>query len=125
GLHRYGFRSQVNGIVGPMFEAAGHTEARLPEVFAGYPRADSGFPVRYPTASSPQAWATGAPFLWLRLVMGLDVRDGELVIEPAVPAQFGTLAFQGLHALGRRWDVTARGMEGEFREVEAPAMPKA
>jgi glycogen debranching enzyme len=123
GFHRYGLRTQVNGIVVPMFEAAKYTNFRLPEVFAGYPSADSGFPVRYPTASSPQAWATGAPFLWLRLVLGLDVRDGELVLEPAVPAPFGKLSFHGLHALGRRWDVSAHGVDGDIREVEAPALP--
>ena len=97
-----------------MFEAAGFTQYRLPEVFAGYPRSDSSFPVRYPTASSPQAWATGSPLLWLRLVLGLDVKDSELVVDPAIPPPFGTLEFTGLHALGRRWD-------GNFRQLQASA----
>jgi glycogen debranching enzyme len=122
GFHRYGFRGQVAGIVAPMFDAAGYTQFRLPEVFAGYPRADSSFPVRYPTASSPQAWATAAPFLWLRLVLGLDVQDGELVVDPAIPQPFGTLEFTGLHALGRRWDVRASGTTAEVRESEAPVV---
>ena len=34
---------------------------RLPEAFSGYPRSVGRFPVPYPTACSPQAWATGAP----------------------------------------------------------------
>jgi glycogen debranching enzyme len=126
GLHRYGFRGQVNDVVLSMFQAAEYTEFRLPEVFAGYARADSGFPVRYPTASSPQAWATAAPFLWLRLVLGLDVKDGDLVVDPFVPPQFGTLKFKdpGIHALGRRWDVTATGMTAKVSEAEAPVGPQ-
>ena len=31
------------------------------QVFAGYERERTGLPVEYPTASSPQAWATGTP----------------------------------------------------------------
>src|SRR5579875_2206886 len=32
---------------------------------SGYPRDVTRFPVEYPTACSPQAWATGAPLLLL------------------------------------------------------------
>ena len=34
----------------------------------------SGAVVRYPVACSPQAWATGAPFLFLRTMLGLEPR---------------------------------------------------
>jgi glycogen debranching enzyme len=107
----------VNRIAVAMFEAAAFTEFRLPEVFAGYRRADSNFPVRYPTASSPQAWATGAPFLWLRLMLGLEPRDGALTTDPMLPQQFGSVDLRGLHAFGRRWNITATGSTGEIREA--------
>ena len=107
GMYRYGFREEANRIATAMFEAAAFTEFRLPEVFAGYPRVDSRFPVRYPTASSPQAWATAAPFLWLRLILGLEPRDGRLENDPMVPPAFGRIAFRGVHAFGRRLDVMA------------------
>ncbi|MEX2421492.1 MAG: glycogen debranching protein, partial [Actinomycetota bacterium] len=55
GLYRYGMRDLANRVAIALLEAAAYTEYRLPEVFAGYPRTDSRFPVRYPTASSPQA----------------------------------------------------------------------
>jgi glycogen debranching enzyme len=107
GMYRYGYREEANRIATAMFEAAAYTGFRLPEVFAGYPRSDSRFPVRYPTASSPQAWATAAPFLWLRLILGLEPRDGGLESDPFVPPVFGRIRFRGIHAFGDRVDVVA------------------
>ena len=54
-----------------MVEAARHFEYRMPEVFAGYTRERTPFPVAYPTACSPQAWAAGTPVLFLRSMLGL------------------------------------------------------
>jgi glycogen debranching enzyme len=112
GLARYGFRREANRIAETMIEAAGYSNYRLPEVFAGYARSESGFPVRYPTASSPQAWATAAPFLWLRLILGAEPADGTLTLDPLVPAELGRVTVHGLHAFGRRWDVNAEGAHG-------------
>src|SRR5204862_1545045 len=91
GLARAGFREEANRIAMAMFEAASFTDYRLPEVFAGYPRAESRFPIRYPTACSPQAWATGSPFLWLRLMLGIEAVDGTLTCRPHVPTSVGRL----------------------------------
>src|SRR5207248_2167542 len=38
GFAHYGFRDEANKIVLAMLEAARHTDHRLPEAFAGYPR---------------------------------------------------------------------------------------
>jgi glycogen debranching enzyme len=124
GLYRYGFREQANRIAAAMVEAAGYTDFRLPEVFAGYPRADSRVPVRYPTASSPQAWATSAPFLWLRLMLGIEVVDGELRADPVIPPRCGRIALRGVHALGRRVDVHGDGTIVDAGEaVASPPAP--
>jgi glycogen debranching enzyme len=121
GLVRYGYRREANRIATAMIEAAGSSSYRLPEVFAGYPRSDSGFPVRYPTASSPQAWATAAPFLWLRLILGAEPRDGALQVDPLVPPECGRMDVRGLHAFGRRWDVMAEGTEGWVKQGTTPS----
>jgi glycogen debranching enzyme len=106
GLARYGFRDEANRIAVSMLEAAEHRGYRLPEAFAGYDRADTAFPVRYPTASDPQAWATAAPFLWMTLMLGLRVdADGALQADAAVPERFRPLRVAGIPAAGRRWDV--------------------
>jgi len=118
GLYRYGYREEANRIVATLIDAAGYTGFRLPEVFAGYPRADSRVPVRYPTASSPQAWATASPFLWLRLVLGLEVENGALVSSPLALPGCRSLALRGVHALGRRYDVDSDGTIVETETLE-------
>jgi glycogen debranching enzyme len=119
GLYRYGFREEANRIASAMVEAAGYTDFRLPEVFAGYPRADSRVPVRYPTASSPQAWATGAPFLWLRMLLGIEVVDGAVRSDPVVPPKCGETVMRGVHALGKRFDVSSDGTVDESETLQA------
>ena len=42
-----------------MLDAADHFDYQLPEVFAGLHRAETPFPIAYPTAARPQAWAAG------------------------------------------------------------------
>jgi glycogen debranching enzyme len=118
GLAQAGFRGEANRIALAQLEAASFTGFRLPEVFAGFERRISRFPVPYPTACSPQAWATGAPFLFVQAMLGLGVRDGELSLDPCVPEELGRVAIRRLHALGREWDVEAVGGEGEVRPVD-------
>jgi glycogen debranching enzyme len=118
GLYRYGFRAEANRIAVALFDVAGHTDYRLPEVLAGYRRSESGFPVRYPTACSPQAWATAAPFLLLRLMLGVEGSDGVLTADPVVPRQVGKLTMEGLHAFGRRWLVTGEGSSGSVAAMD-------
>ncbi len=109
GLYRYGFREEATRIVTAMIEAAGYTDYRLPEVFAGYARTDSRVPVRYPTASSPQAWATASPFLWLRLVLGMEMENGAISAAPMPLPRCEWIALRGVHALGKRFDVHSDG----------------
>lgn len=59
GLRRYGFAAEAARIAEALLKAAAYFAYRLLDVFAGYPRALTHFPVEYPTASSPQAWAGG------------------------------------------------------------------
>lgn len=85
GLRRYGFRAEAARIAFAMLEAAELFSNRLPEAFAGYARSDTKYPVEYPTACSPQAWATGAPLLLLRALLGLESDGRHLLVDPALP----------------------------------------
>jgi glycogen debranching enzyme len=118
GLARYGYRKEANTIIEAMLAAAGYTGQRLPEAFAGYRREGGMFPVRYPTACSPQAWATAAPFLFLKTMLGLDVEDGKLVCDPLVPERLGRVILHGMHAFGSHYDVAAEGTSGEVTLTE-------
>lgn len=96
GLARYGYREEAARIAVSLIEAAGFFRHRLPEVFAGYPRALTRFPVEYPTASSPQAWATGTPLLLLRALLGIEPHGEQLGVDPALPGRIGELALRGI-----------------------------
>jgi len=107
GLARYGFRDEAAAIAYATLEAATYFRYRLPEVFAGYRRGRTGFPVEYPTASSPQAWATGAPLLLLRVVLGLEPDGDVLRSGPSLPAQIERVELAGVPGRWGRADVSA------------------
>src|ERR671910_373646 len=117
GLARTGFRDEANRIALAQLEAASFNGFRLPEAFAGFERWISPFPVPYPTACSPQAWATGAPFVFIQAMLGLDARDGELRLDPLVPAEIGRIVIRRLRAFGCEWDVEAAGGAGKIQRA--------
>jgi glycogen debranching enzyme len=96
GLARYGYRKEAAKIIAAIFEASVFFNYRLPEVFAGYDRNITGFPVRYPTASSPQAWAAGSPLLGIRVLLGMEPRGNVLESDPVLPSWIGTLAVEDI-----------------------------
>ncbi len=100
GLAAYGYRDEALAIGMALVEASTYFEYRLPEVFAGYARSLTGFPVEYPTASRPQAWSTGTPLLFLRTLLGLEPEDGRLRVNPALPDRIGYLS---LREIPGRW----------------------
>ena len=101
GLRRYGYRAEAARISRAMLEAAELFHHRLPEAFAGYPRAATRYPVEYPTACSPQAWAAGAPLLFVRALLGLDSDGQHLIIDPALPEPLSRLELLDIPG---RWD---------------------
>ncbi|MDQ2887587.1 MAG: amylo-alpha-1,6-glucosidase, partial [Chloroflexota bacterium] len=73
------------------------------------PRNLTGFPVEYPTACSPQAWATGTPLLLLRTMLGLEPEGDRLVVDPAIPKTLGHLQLSGITGPWGRTDVSGTG----------------
>jgi glycogen debranching enzyme len=115
GLARYGLHDHAKRIATAQFEAATYTNHRLPEAFSGYPRSYASFPVPYPTACIPQAWATGAPLLFMRSLLGLEPRDGEVTVDPHMSDEVGRIFIRDLNAFGSRWDIEAIGNKGHVR----------
>ncbi|MEZ0282060.1 glycogen debranching N-terminal domain-containing protein [Methyloceanibacter sp.] len=89
GLSRYGMNDAAGRIFTALFDAACRfPDFRLPELFCGFPRHASEAPVSYPSACTPQAWASGAVFLMLQASLGIEVeaRTGTiLVANPYLP----------------------------------------
>ena len=90
-----------------ILEAAQYFFGRLPETFAGYPRELTEFPVEYLTACSPQAWATGAPLLLLRVLLGLDARSGAVEQHSILPGRINELGLHGLPGPAGSYDAFA------------------
>ncbi|MES1165859.1 MAG: amylo-alpha-1,6-glucosidase, partial [Verrucomicrobiota bacterium] len=110
GMRRYGYRAEAARICRAILEAADLFEGRLPEAFGGYPRAKTGYPVEYPTACSPQAWATGAPLLALRTLLGLDSDGKHMIIDPAIPEPLGRIELLNVPGCWGRMDAFGRAL---------------
>jgi glycogen debranching enzyme len=110
GLRRYGYKREASTISMGILEAADYFNHRLPEAFAGYSRAETRFPVEYPTACSPQAWATGAPLLFLRVLLGMEPVGDNLLVAPSIPVDIEMIALTGIPGRWGRADAFGRGL---------------
>jgi glycogen debranching enzyme len=102
GLTRYGRRAEAARIARAVLDAAACMEYRLPEALVGVPRAATGIPVPYPSACSPQAWASGTPLLLIRSILGLEPSADGVRSDPHLPDGFTRLSLQGMPAPGNR-----------------------
>lgn len=126
GMASYGLTSHAARVFEGLWDAAQRfRHQRLPELFCGLDRADGRFPVHYPVACSPQAWASGAWFLLLRAMLGLraDAPRASLhVASPCLPAGVDRLVLEGLRVGPARATLeftrAGRGTFVAVREVE-------
>jgi glycogen debranching enzyme len=113
GLMRYARWPEAYRVVQRMLEASSFFDFELPEVFSGLPRTQAPFPIAYPTAARPQAWAAGTPVLLLQVLLGLQPDRRRQTLEtlapPEVPSWAGTLRLSGIRAFDRMWDVYLEG----------------
>jgi glycogen debranching enzyme len=109
GLARHGYVAEARRISRALIEAAAHFDWSLPEVFAGYARDETPFPIAYPTAARPQAWAAGTPILLVRVLLGIepDRARQRLVstVTDELPSWLDGLRIEGVRAYGRTWTV--------------------
>jgi glycogen debranching enzyme len=109
GLARYRRWPETQQIVQRLLEAAAYFGHQLPEVFSGLPRAETPFPIAYPTAARPQAWAAATPILLLSVLLGLEpsrkLHALETVAPVELPSWVGSLRLSGVTCFDRRWTV--------------------
>jgi glycogen debranching enzyme len=122
GLARYGRWSEAQRIVRRMLTASAHFAYQLPEVFAGLARQETPFPIAYPTAARPQAWAAGTPVLLLQVLLGLRPDRSRHALETLAPSDLPSwvgrsLRLSSVRAFDRQWDV--RVDEGTVTVEEA------
>lgn len=101
GLSRYGFIREAKEVICALLEAAAaFPDHRLPELFAGYPRREHSFPVPYPLANAPQAWASGAVIYLLETLLGVVPVGDRLLREVSTEGLFASLS--GIYYRGSR-----------------------
>ncbi len=109
GLARHGYTAEARRIARALIEAAAHFDWSLPEVFAGYARDETPFPIAYPTAARPQAWAAGTPILLVRVLLGIEPdRERQRLVSTVtdeLPSWLEGLRIEGVRAYGRMWTV--------------------
>ena len=118
GLARYGHAEHANRIIRGQIDVATAHDGRLPELFAGFSRAEMGIPAAYPTSCSPQAWAAASPIMWLRTILGFEpwATHDQLWVSPTLPDGITRLAVDGIVVDGNPVRVTAE--DGRLVELE-------
>jgi glycogen debranching enzyme len=117
GLKRYRFVRSTNRVATALFDAAIDADyMRLPELFCGFTRRSPNRPVSYPVACSPQAWASGSPFLMLQAMLGISARAHENLLtvnEPHLPPWLHTVELRNLRVGDSRISLVFR-REGDI-----------
>lgn len=116
GLKRYGFEEQAETIATGMFDAATHhAYNRLPELFCGFTRRGNNWPVEYPVACIPQAWASGAMFMMLQSILGLtpDAPSSILYVnDPRLPPWLNYVKLADVYIGDSRSTITFNRQDG-------------
>ncbi len=100
GLKRYGELEDMNIVMTGLFDAAiHHAYFRLPELFCGFTRRGNNWPVAYPVACKPQAWASGSIFMLLQSMLGItpNAPNNTLLINnPTLPVWLNEVEISNL-----------------------------
>jgi glycogen debranching enzyme len=122
GMRRYGFAETASTLAFSLLQAADRFEGRLPECFSGIERDTADMPVAYPDASSPQAWASAAPFLCVRTLLGVDPAGDRLGSRPWLPTTIGQLRLSRVRFRGDLLDIPFS--DQHFLENRSPPYPR-
>ncbi|MGH3838416.1 MAG: glycogen debranching N-terminal domain-containing protein, partial [Pseudonocardiaceae bacterium] len=120
GLRRYGLDDVAMHLAGDLLDALAIFDDRLPELFGGHRRESDDFPVPYPTACRPQAWAAGVPLAIVALRLGLqpDVPAGTVSLTPVLPRGLHRIEIHGIPFPSGDLSVTYDGDGAKV--IEAP-----
>jgi glycogen debranching enzyme len=130
GLLRGGRAADAARVCTALLDAAEqYPDRRLPELYCGFDRDKTPFPVDYPTANKPQAWSAGAILLCVRTLLGLEIDAPERLvrIKPTWTERIHRIELAGLACGSARIDIAAqrdarpevRGLPDGYRlEVE-------
>jgi glycogen debranching enzyme len=128
GMRRYGYRDQAELVSRSVLEACMRfTDARIPELFCGFPR-DGRFnsgPGEYLVSCSPQAWGAGSLFHFLQVLAGVepDMWNRRVRIDPLPTPLFKRLRVEGMRVGDGHLDFTIEH-DGSTPRVKVDRIPK-
>ncbi|MCD9024512.1 amylo-alpha-1,6-glucosidase [Cohnella silvisoli] len=114
GMSRKGLKEEASTVVSGLLKAAEHFEySRLPELFCGYDDT-IGYPVSYPVACSPQAWAAGTSVSIIQAMLGLhpDALNRTIRLDPFLPRGINHLTVRDMPVADGRISVLLRRKDG-------------
>jgi glycogen debranching enzyme len=111
GLRRAGFIDEALQVTTGLLATAQASGGRLPELFSGLTAEEMPTPAPYPASCSPQAWASAAPLLLVRTLLGLqpDVHKGRVLLDPILPEGAGWMLLEDVPVAGGRVTIEVEG----------------
>jgi glycogen debranching enzyme len=111
GFRRYGCDREATALANGLIDASHWFDNHaLPELFGGYDRAETPFPIDYPVACAPQAWAAGATIMLVAEMAGIAPGDDGLQVSPLPHGR--DLRLSGVPFRGGHYDIDARADGG-------------
>lgn len=118
GMKRCGHWEETNRIAEGVFAASGFfAQGRLPELWGGFDRDVTRWPVLYPLANIPQAWGAGSIPMLLRAILGLepDIARRRLLATPTLPEWLDEIVIRNLPFAGGMLDLRFHGVGQDSR----------
>jgi glycogen debranching enzyme len=127
GFRQYGYAEEAARVAHAVVDAGSYFALyQMPELYAGIEREDANFPVQYPEANVPQAWAAGSVFSMLQGLLGFepDAPQGKLWLDPALPEWLPDLTLTDLRLGKRSFDLRfwREGDETRFEVLKGDAL---
>ncbi|MFD5628347.1 glycogen debranching N-terminal domain-containing protein [Streptomyces sp. NPDC127072] len=107
GLASAGYEKEASSLLHGVLAAAEAFGHRLPEMYAGEPRAQGAVPLPHPAACRPAATAAAAGVLLLTCLAGIrpDAPAGTVTLRPVRGAPLGEIGLTGLRVAGAPFSV--------------------
>lgn len=115
GFKRYGYSAETGQVARDVCGAGSFFMLnQLPELYAGLHRDAANFPVQYPGANVPQAWAAGSIFSLVHAILGLqpDAPHKMLYVDPVLPPWLSDVTLRDLHIGDQTFDICFRQSGG-------------
>lgn len=121
GLKKYWRPAAAQQILADLMQASLYFEyRRWPEVYCGVSKDIGGVLARQPDASRPQAWSSGAIFMFLQTIMGISPRACSRVVDltPSLPHGVNAVTIENICICGTTLSLRlVRDGDAVFTEV--------